>query len=212
MTSNEFVVKLCLDYEEQEGEKVMKKELLVALRGELYFVKFIINPEEDDVEPGVMFGRSFLRLTKWIVDFGNEIITIYLDIITFNNDSDEELNDLLANIDVSDLPPLDITDIPPFMCSIGKSARNKKQPSRNYKMSYNGEGPSLTINRPLTREELSKEELEKDLWERIMKLSKKRPVVKTLKYSDKHKKLPDSVPLDKLKLDGELEIEEEEAT
>ncbi|GJR79894.1 hypothetical protein Tco_0150679 [Tanacetum coccineum] len=33
--------------------------------------------EEDDVEPGVIFGRSFLRLTKGIVDFGNGILTIY---------------------------------------------------------------------------------------------------------------------------------------
>ncbi|GJT29481.1 hypothetical protein Tco_0909756 [Tanacetum coccineum] len=43
------------------GNKVVKKELIVALRGEIYFVKFIINPEEDDVEPGVIFGRSFLQ-------------------------------------------------------------------------------------------------------------------------------------------------------
>nr|GEX34765.1 hypothetical protein [Tanacetum cinerariifolium] len=72
MISNEFVVKLLLDYEEKNGEKIVKKELLVSLNGELYFVKFIINPEQDDVEPGVVFGRSFLKLTKGIVDFGNE--------------------------------------------------------------------------------------------------------------------------------------------
>ncbi|GKC73913.1 hypothetical protein Tco_1119796, partial [Tanacetum coccineum] len=54
MISNEFVIKLCLDYEENEGENVVKKELLVALRGELYSVKFIINPEEDDVKLGVV--------------------------------------------------------------------------------------------------------------------------------------------------------------
>ncbi|GKC94012.1 hypothetical protein Tco_1159454, partial [Tanacetum coccineum] len=53
MISNEFAVKICLEYD------------------------FIINPEEDDVEPGVIFGRSFLRLTKGIVDFGNGILTIY---------------------------------------------------------------------------------------------------------------------------------------
>ncbi|GKE27605.1 hypothetical protein Tco_1442989, partial [Tanacetum coccineum] len=135
----------------------------INLEGELYFVKFIINPEEDDVEPGIVFGRSFLRLTKGIVDFENGIITIYPDIITFNDNSDDELDDLLSNIDVSDLPPLDITHIPPFMCSMGKNARNNKQPSKNYKMSYDGEGPPLTVNRPLTREELSREELEKDL-------------------------------------------------
>ncbi|GJX34300.1 retrovirus-related pol polyprotein from transposon TNT 1-94 [Tanacetum coccineum] len=132
MISNEFAVKLCLEYETHQG----------------------------------------------IVDFGNGILTIYPGLITFNDDSDDELDAILASIDVSDLPPLDITDIPPFMCSMGKSARNKKQPSKNYKMSYNGEGPSLTINRTLTREELSRED----------------------------------VLLDKLKLDGEVKVEEELAT
>ncbi|GKB32095.1 hypothetical protein Tco_0871496 [Tanacetum coccineum] len=77
MISNEFAVKLCLEYEVKNGEKVVKRELLVALRGELYFVKFIINPEQDDVEPGVVFGSSFLRITKGIVDFRNGILTIY---------------------------------------------------------------------------------------------------------------------------------------
>nr|GEX45662.1 hypothetical protein [Tanacetum cinerariifolium] len=130
MISNEFTVKLCLEYEEKNGEKVVKKELLVALRGELYFFKFIINPGEDDMKPGVVFGRSFLRLTKRIFDFRNIILTIYPDLITFNDDSDDDLDALLASIDVSDLPLLDITNIPPFMCSMGKSIGNKKQPSR----------------------------------------------------------------------------------
>ncbi|GJS45689.1 hypothetical protein Tco_0595810 [Tanacetum coccineum] len=44
-----------------------------------------------------------------------------------------------------------------------------------------------------------------------MILSEKRSVIETLKYSDRHKKLLDSVLLDKLKLDGELDLEEEKA-
>ncbi|GKB11164.1 hypothetical protein Tco_0845087 [Tanacetum coccineum] len=56
MISNEFAVKLCLDHKMKSGSKVVKKELIVALRGEIYFVKFLINPEEDDVEPGVVLG------------------------------------------------------------------------------------------------------------------------------------------------------------
>ncbi|GJT23564.1 hypothetical protein Tco_0893501 [Tanacetum coccineum] len=71
LISNEFAVKLCLDYEVKKGKKLVKKELIVALKGELYFVKFIINPEEDDFEPGVILGRSFLRLAQGVVDFGN---------------------------------------------------------------------------------------------------------------------------------------------
>ncbi|GJZ01879.1 hypothetical protein Tco_0519840 [Tanacetum coccineum] len=89
MISNEFAIKLLLDYEEKDREKVVKKELLVALKGEIYFVKFIINPEQDDVEPGVVLGRSFLRLAKGIFDFGNGIITIYPDLESFNDDSDD---------------------------------------------------------------------------------------------------------------------------
>nr|GEV92212.1 ribonuclease H-like domain-containing protein [Tanacetum cinerariifolium] len=52
LISNEFAVKLCLDYEVKKGKKLVKKELIVALKGEIYFVNFIINPKEDDSEPG----------------------------------------------------------------------------------------------------------------------------------------------------------------
>ncbi|GJZ45739.1 hypothetical protein Tco_0593335 [Tanacetum coccineum] len=90
MISNEYAVKLCLEHEVKRGNKVVKKELIVALRGEIYFVKFIINPEEDDVEPGVIFGRSFLRLTKAITDFGARTVTIYPDIDPFLEETEEE--------------------------------------------------------------------------------------------------------------------------
>nr|GEW73112.1 hypothetical protein [Tanacetum cinerariifolium] len=86
MISNDFVVKLCLEHEVKKGNKVVKKELIVALRGEVYFLKFIINPEEDDVEPVVIFGRSFLRLTKAITDFRAGTITIYPEIDPFLED------------------------------------------------------------------------------------------------------------------------------
>ncbi|GJV78050.1 hypothetical protein Tco_1509634 [Tanacetum coccineum] len=79
-------LKLCQEHKVKRGNKVVKKELIVALRGEIYFVKFIINPEEDDVEPVLIFGRSFLRLTKAITDFGAGTITIYSDIDPFLDD------------------------------------------------------------------------------------------------------------------------------
>ncbi|GJV25087.1 hypothetical protein Tco_1377782, partial [Tanacetum coccineum] len=90
--SDRFVapLKLCLDHEVKSGNKVVTKELIVALRGEIYFVKFILNSEEDDVEPRVFFGRSFLRLTKAIDDFGNETITIYPELNPFLASSEEE--------------------------------------------------------------------------------------------------------------------------
>ncbi|GJZ45697.1 hypothetical protein Tco_0593293 [Tanacetum coccineum] len=62
MISNEFAARLCLKHEVKNEDKVVKKELIVALRGEIYFVKFIINPEDDDIEPGVVLERSFLSV------------------------------------------------------------------------------------------------------------------------------------------------------
>ncbi|GKA99563.1 hypothetical protein Tco_0827557 [Tanacetum coccineum] len=89
LISNEFAVKLCLDYEVKKGKKLVKKELIVALKGEIYFVKFIINPEEDDFEPGVILGRSFPRLAQGVVNFGNEVITIYPEPDPFEDDSEK---------------------------------------------------------------------------------------------------------------------------
>ncbi|GKA62104.1 hypothetical protein Tco_0761623 [Tanacetum coccineum] len=51
--------------------------------------------------------------------------------------------------------------------------------------------------------------MEEDLYERIMILNEKRPIIKTLKYSDKHKKVLYSVQLNKLKIDREFKLEEE---
>ncbi|GKB45893.1 retrotransposon ORF1 [Tanacetum coccineum] len=79
-------------------------------------------------------------------------------------------------------------------------------------MTYSDEGPSLTVKKPLTQEEMSCEAIEKDIYKRILILQEPKPIIETLKFSDQHKKLLDSVSLDKLKLDGEVEIDEKEAT
>ncbi|GJY84765.1 hypothetical protein Tco_0498791 [Tanacetum coccineum] len=89
LISNEFTVKLWLDYEVKKGKKLVKKELIVALKGELYFVKFIINLEEDDFVPGVILGRSFLRLANRFIDFGNGEITIYPEPDPVEDDSEK---------------------------------------------------------------------------------------------------------------------------
>nr|GEX19930.1 hypothetical protein [Tanacetum cinerariifolium] len=146
----------------------METKEIIALRGEIYFVKFIINPEKDDIEPGVVLGRSFLRLTKGITGFRNGIITVYPDLDPFlgnsdkSNDSKEDWDTILEGIDFGDIPEIDRLDFPPFVCNMGKSSRNKKKSCKNYKVKYDDEGPSLTVNRALTRKELSREELEKD--------------------------------------------------
>ncbi|GKD33115.1 hypothetical protein Tco_1248624, partial [Tanacetum coccineum] len=58
-TEEDSDIKLCLEYKVRKGKKLVKKELMVLLHGEVYFVQFIINPEEDEFEPGLIFRRSF---------------------------------------------------------------------------------------------------------------------------------------------------------
>ncbi|GKB18055.1 hypothetical protein Tco_0851978 [Tanacetum coccineum] len=101
--------KSILEHEVKRGNKMVKKELIIVLRGEIYFVKFIINLDEDDVEPGVIFGRSFLRMTKAIADFGAGSITIYPDIDPFLGDIKEEEKSLddwdqLLGFNTDDIP------------------------------------------------------------------------------------------------------------
>nr|GEV25254.1 hypothetical protein [Tanacetum cinerariifolium] len=114
-----------------------------------------------------MFGRSFLRLTKGIVDFGNGVTTIYLDLEFFgddydnSNDSGDDWDAILKGMDFGDISQLD------GMLHGGKhtlypfSSRNKKKPCGNYKMTYSDEGPSLIVKNPLTQEQMSREAIKK---------------------------------------------------
>ncbi|GJR54911.1 hypothetical protein Tco_1405432 [Tanacetum coccineum] len=161
LISNEFTVKLYLEYEEKNREKLVKRELLVSLKGEFYFVKFIINPKEDDVEPSVILGRSFMRLTKGITDFGNGIITIHPELDRFLDNSEET---------------------------------EKFEDDWDHLL-----------------EEAAWEALAIDISKRFSILKEERPVIETMAYSDKYKKILDGIVMDKLKLDGEIKKEEEEA-
>ncbi|GJY65159.1 hypothetical protein Tco_0466619, partial [Tanacetum coccineum] len=132
MVSNKYAVKLCLEHKVKRGNKVVKKELIVTLRGEFYFVKFIINPEEYDVEPGVILGRSFLRMTKLITDFGAGTVIIYPEIDPFLEDIKEKEKSLddsdhLLYFNLDDVPLVGKEELPPFICKMGKSSRNKKR-------------------------------------------------------------------------------------
>jgi hypothetical protein len=52
--------------------------------------------------------------------------------------------------------------------------------------------------------------MEADVYARIMLLYEKRPIIETLKNADKHKKILDSILMDRLKIEGEVEDENEE--
>ncbi|GKB65640.1 hypothetical protein Tco_0921826 [Tanacetum coccineum] len=130
----------------------------------IYIVKFIINPEEDDVEPGVIFGRSFLRMTKAIIDFGAGTITIYPDIDPFLEDIGEEEKsmddwDQLLDFNLDDIPLLGGEEFPPFICKMGKNNRNKKRAMENINLFYQDIGTSSSTGRHLTQEEATKEAL-----------------------------------------------------
>ncbi|GJS61557.1 polynucleotide 5'-hydroxyl-kinase NOL9, partial [Tanacetum coccineum] len=118
-----------------------------------FIVKFILNLEEDDVEPSVILGRSFMRLAKGVADFGNGVITIHLELDPFLDDSEETEKfeddwDHMLDINFGDLPENNNTE---------------------------------------------------------------RSVIETMAYSDKYKKIMDGIVMDKIKLDGEIKKEEEEA-
>ncbi|GJY26473.1 hypothetical protein Tco_0401199 [Tanacetum coccineum] len=163
MISKEYAVKLCLEHEVKRGNKVAKKELIVALKGKIYFVKFIINLDEDDVEPGVIFGRSFLRMTKEITDFGTGTITIYPDFDPFLEETEDEGKDMydwdqLLDFNLDDIELLGEEELPPFVCKMGKSSRNKKKSMENLSLFYlEYRNTSTTwIYEQLGREEMKK--------------------------------------------------------
>ncbi|GJS49006.1 hypothetical protein Tco_0599127 [Tanacetum coccineum] len=215
LISNEFAVKLCLDYEVKKGKRLVKKELIVALKGELYFVKFIINPEEDDFIPGVILGRSFLRLSRGIVDFGNGVITIYPELDPFKDDckkTGKSLDDWdqLLDFNFDDVPKSG-EELSPFICKMGKSNRNKKRAMENFNLFYQDVGPSASAGRHLTQEEAAKEELAIRISQRYALLEEERHVIETMAYNDKYKMILDEIWKDKVELDGKTVKEDEEA-
>ncbi|GJZ21649.1 retrotransposon ORF1 [Tanacetum coccineum] len=216
MISNEYAVKLCLEHEVKRVNKVVKKELILALRGEIYFVKFIINPEEDEVEPGVIFGRSFLRMTKAITDFEVGTITIYPDIDPFLEETEDEGKsnddrDHLLDFNIDDIPLLGEEGLPPFVCKIGKSSRNKKRAMENLNFFYQDIGTSSSAGGHLTQEEAAKEAIAIRMSRKFALLEEERPIIETMAYHDKYKKILDDVWKDKVELDGKIVKEDEEA-
>ncbi|GJS68671.1 hypothetical protein Tco_0683236 [Tanacetum coccineum] len=154
LISNEFVVKLCLDYEVKKGKMLVEKDLIVALKGELYIVKFIKNPKEDDFEPGVILGRSFLRLAKGVFDFGNGVITIYPEPDPFEDGSEKTGKsshnwDQLLDFNFDDVPKFR-EEVPPFVCKMGKSNCNKEWTMENLNFFYQDMGTASSAGGHLT--------------------------------------------------------------
>ncbi|GJR11314.1 retrotransposon ORF1 [Tanacetum coccineum] len=214
LISNDYAVKLCLEYEARKGKKLIKKDLMVLLRGEIHFVQFIINPDDDEFEPGLVFGRSFLRSANAIINFGEGTISIQPDFDPFLLSSDEEGKPDLDNLEM--LLDFDFdgeqqteTDLPPMVCKIGKGNRNKKKIMDNIMYFNNGAGPSSSVGTPLTQEEAEKRALAHNISMRYEILEEVRPVIETLAYNDKYRKLLDEIWADKVRLEGKINLEEE---
>ncbi|GJV56267.1 hypothetical protein Tco_1457272 [Tanacetum coccineum] len=165
LISNEYAVKLCLDYEVKKGNK------------------------EDDVELGVIFGRSFMRLVNGIVDFGSGVITFHPEEDPFKDDSEKTEKsmddwDQLLDFNFDDIPQLDGEELLPFICKIGKSSRNKKRAMENLNLFYLDIGTSSSTGRHLTQEEATKEALALRISQKFTLLEEMRPVIETIAYHD----------------------------
>ncbi|GKB23195.1 hypothetical protein Tco_0862596 [Tanacetum coccineum] len=117
MISNEYAVKLCLKHEVKKGNKIVKKELIGALRGEIYFVKFIINTEEDDVE----------RETE-------------------EEEKSKDDWDHLLDFNIDDVPLLGEEGLPPFICKWECGGRDDmKKVDRGITMTNHNEAEAIGI-------------------------------------------------------------------
>ncbi|GKC85919.1 putative reverse transcriptase domain-containing protein, partial [Tanacetum coccineum] len=115
MILNKYAVKLCLEHEVKRGNKVVKKELIVVLRE--------------------------------ITDFRAGTITIYPNIDPFLEETEEEEKsnddcDHLLDFNIDDIPLLGEEGLPPFVCKMWKSSRNKKRVMENLNFFYQDIGTS----------------------------------------------------------------------
>nr|GEV76802.1 hypothetical protein [Tanacetum cinerariifolium] len=120
--------------------------------------------EEDDVKPWVVLGRSFMRLTKGIVDFRKGVIIIYPELDPFLDSSGETKKtdddwDLL----------------------------NKRKQLEKYQLINFDLGPSLSTGKPFTQEEPERKALAIDICKTYSLLEEERPVIKSMAYSDKQR-------------------------
>nr|GFA76085.1 hypothetical protein [Tanacetum cinerariifolium] len=110
---------------------------------------------------------------------------------------------LLDGLDFGDILDIKGVEVSSFVCKMGKNSRNKRKQLEKYQLIYYCMGPLLSTGKPLTQEEVEIEALAIDLYKRYSLLEEERPVIKTMPYSDKYKKIIDGICIDKMKLDEE---------
>ncbi|GKB04676.1 ribonuclease H-like domain-containing protein [Tanacetum coccineum] len=98
--------------------------------------------------------------------------------------------------------------LPPFVCKMGKSSRKA---TKNLNFFYQDIGTSSLAGGHLTQEEAAKEAIAIRMSRKFALLEEERPIIKTMTYNDKYKKILNEVWKDKVELDGKIVKEEKEA-
>ncbi|GJS66767.1 hypothetical protein Tco_0681331 [Tanacetum coccineum] len=180
LISNDYAVKLCLEYEVRKGKKLIKKELMVLL---------------------------LVNFREWTITIQPNFDPFLLSSDEEKNTNLDDLETLL-DFDFDEAPQTE-TDLPPLACKMGKGSRNKKKVMENIMYFNNGTGPSSSFGTPLTQWEAEKRALAYNIGMRYEILEEVRPVIETLAHSDKYRKLLDEIWADKVRLDGMVKPEEE---
>nr|GEX41309.1 reverse transcriptase domain-containing protein [Tanacetum cinerariifolium] len=94
---------------------------------------------------------------------------------------------------------------------MGKSSRNKNRAMENLNCFYQDVGTSSSAEGHLTQEEEAKEAIAIKMSRKFALLKEERPIIETMAYNDKYKKILDEVWKDKVELDGKIVKEEEDA-
>ncbi|GJT69355.1 hypothetical protein Tco_1028641, partial [Tanacetum coccineum] len=94
--------------------------------------------------------------------------------------------------------------LPPFVCKMGKSSRNKKRAMEKLNFFYQDIGTSSSAGGHLTQEEAAKEALTIRMSRKFALLEDERPIIETMAYHDKYKKIFDEVWKEKVELKGQV--------
>nr|GEW95012.1 integrase, catalytic region, zinc finger, CCHC-type, peptidase aspartic, catalytic [Tanacetum cinerariifolium] len=93
----------------------------------------------------------------------------------------------------------------------GKSSHNKKWVMENLNFFYQDVGMSSSAGDHLTQEEATKEAIAIRMSKKFSLLEEERPIIETMAYNYKYKKILDEVWKEKVELDGKIVKEEEDA-
>nr|GFB68404.1 hypothetical protein [Tanacetum cinerariifolium] len=147
-------------------------------------------------------------MTKAITDFEVGTVTIYPDTNPFLKETEEEKRnddwEHLLDFNIDDVPLLGEEGLPPFVCKMGKSSRNKNWEMENLNFFYQDVETSSSVGGHLTQEKAAKEAIAIRMSRRFALLEEERPIIEIIDYHDKYKKILDEVWKDKVELDGKI--------